>query len=666
MLAPFLAFCLSARGPADVTANSLLKEMVGFDALTRTPDPYYRTAQASSYDRASVAPDKEGWFANADWGKYIGTEQRDGRTEYVMADLTGPGAVVRVWSANPSGRIRFYFDDEPKPRIECKTSDLLTGKFGLMTPPFGYAALRGTDLYFPIPYSKSLKVTVDDTDDNGASRLYYHVDYRTYPPGTEVESFDMTKVSTSLLASVANQLTHPDERPLPKQTEEQTHRFDVAPRDTWEVELQRDKPGAITEFVFAPFHPSLPAGAGWTDPRQLHNLLRNLVLSFEFDDKQTVLVPAADFFGSPPAGAAYESFPMCVRPNGEMVCRFWMPFQHTARVTVVNAGPIRAFGEVRLKVSDYKWDDHSLYFHSQWTVDRGSTRPMRDFTFLETIGSGHYVGSTLYVGNPVPGWWGEGDEKVWIDEDTFPSMIGTGTEDYFGYAWSDPRPYDHIPYHTQPNAGAPGNFGHISNNRWHFFDPINFTERFHFTLEIWHWIECEATFAGTSYWYATFDSEGPVAPDASLFDVQELKAPGPVEGAIEGEKLKVLERAGGTTQVQDGFWEDSGGAQLWWIDCAPGSRLVLELNVPEDGTYTLTGSFCHAADYGIHEITVDGTSAGQHDFYGTGVNWKKIALGTFSLKKGPVKVEVRSVGSNPKADPKRNMFGLDYFLLEKV
>ncbi len=659
---------LATAANAQVTTNTLLREMVSFDTLTRKPDPYYKTAQASSYDRRSTTTENlttEGWFANGDWGKYIRTEQVDGHREYVMADLTGPGAVVRVWSANPFGTIRFYFDGEATPRIETKTRDLLTGKFGLMAPPFGYPALRGCDLYFPIPYAKSLKVTVDDTDENGAERMYYHVGYRTYAPGTDVRSYRTSDVDKYTVGAIATMLDDPSIASSHVKPESDSTQFVIEPRDSWSAEIARATPGAITEIVLKPMRPTLPKNPRWSDPRQMHNLLRYLILSIEFDGKKTVFVPVADFFGSPPAGAPYKSFPMEVRPNGEMVCRFWMPFQESATVELVNSGPIRVYGDITIKVSPYKWDANSRYFHAQWTADRGSTRPFRDMTFISTKGEGHYVGSTLYIGNTVPGWWGEGDEKVWVDGETFPSTFGTGTEDYYGYAWSDPKPYDRIPYHTQPNAGAPGNFGHISNNRFHIFDPIPFERSFKFDMEIWHWIECHATYAATTYWYATKESGGPVDLIARWLDAEELLPPGPVEGAIEGEKMRIVERTGGTTEAQGGFWNLSNGEQLWWIDGKPGERLVLEFEVPADGTYTVFANLCYAADYGIHEISVNGVRSGEFDCYGTGINWKKHSLGVHALKKGTARIEVRVVGSNPKAEPKRHMFGLDYVLLEK-
>lgn len=653
---------------AQVTTNSLLREMVDFDVLTRMPDPFYKTAQSSSYDRRSVSTadqSTEGWFANGDWGKYIRTEQNAGRTEYVMADLKGPGAVVRIWSANPFGTLRFYFDGETNPRLTCKTRDLLTGKIGFLTPPFGYPALRGCDLYFPFPYSKSLKITVDNTDDNNATRMYYHVGYRAYREGTRVETYDAARVDHTVLNAVSHSLRFPDKMNAPRGTERQTAKYDIEPRDSWSVTLERSVPGAITELVVKPLMPTLREGARWSDPRQPHNLLRNLWLALTFDDKQTAFVPVADFFGSPPAGTPYQSFPMEVRPTGEMVCRFWMPFKRVAQVDLINVGPIRALGDVSVSVSPYTWNPNSRYFHSQWTVDRGSTRPFRDFNYVDLQGSGHFVGSTLYIGNTTPAWWGEGDEKIWVDGESFPSTFGTGTEDYYGYAWSDPTPYDHIPYHTQPNAGTPGCFGHIANNRFHVLDPITFEKSLKFDIEIWHWEDVHATFAATSYWYADYDSTGPVTPNLEWADVEELLPPAPVEGALEGEKMAVVEKSGGTTEAQGGFWALSAGQQLWWMDGKPGDKLVLEFDVPADGTYNVVGNFCFAADYGMHEILINGVRAGEFDFYGTGVNWKKLSLGSHALKRGKARIEVRVTGSNAKAEPKRHMFGLDYILLEK-
>jgi len=86
--------------------------------------------------------------------------------------------------------------------------------------------------------------------------------------------------------------------------------------------------------------------------------------------------------------------------------------------------------------SPWKWDDRSMHFHANWHCQYPlNTRPMLDWNYNEIQGQGVYVGDTLTVFNPVAGWHGEGDERIYIDDESFPSHLGTGTDDYYGFAW---------------------------------------------------------------------------------------------------------------------------------------------------------------------------------------------------------------------------------------
>ena len=131
------------------------------------------------------------------------------------------------------------------------------------------------------------------------------------------------------------------------------------------------------------------------------------------------------------------------------------------------------------------------------------TRPFRDWHVAGIEGQGHQVGTLLNVENP-PGaaWWGEGDEKVYVDGETFPSLFGTGTEDYFGYAWSTPTRFEHA-YHAQTAAAGAGFGGLWSMNRFHILDPIPFARSLRFDLEVWHWTDNTSIGVdATVYWYA--------------------------------------------------------------------------------------------------------------------------------------------------------------------
>jgi len=171
-----------------ISVTSLLHEMTDLKVLANAPSPWYKQSQASSYDRKSQ--DGENWFANSDVGQFVREEINNGRREFVMADLTGPGTISRFWSANPEMTkiVRFYFDNEEDARLSLPLNQLFTGLYPLFPNEFSYISGTGGNLYFPLPYSRSLKITIEEN--TGSPRLYYEIGYRTYDTGTTVETFD--------------------------------------------------------------------------------------------------------------------------------------------------------------------------------------------------------------------------------------------------------------------------------------------------------------------------------------------------------------------------------------------------------------------------------------------------------------------------------------------
>src|SRR5437867_3679029 len=167
--------------PPVIDLGSLLRELTDRRELARLPSPSRVCRQASSYDRASVTPDKEGWFANGDAGQYLRMEERDGRTEGVMLDADGPGAITRIWSANPAGVLRIRLDGAEEPVIAEDMTRLLSGA-GPVVAPLSHEASSGHNLYLPIPYAQHCKVTCDAPKD-----VYYQIGYLTWPSGTAVK-----------------------------------------------------------------------------------------------------------------------------------------------------------------------------------------------------------------------------------------------------------------------------------------------------------------------------------------------------------------------------------------------------------------------------------------------------------------------------------------------
>ena len=99
-----------------------------------------------------------------------------------------------------------------------------------------------------------------------------------------------------------------------------------------------------------------------------------------------------------------------------------------------------------------------------------------------------YVGDAVTVYNPNLGWWGEGDEKVYVDGETFPSHFGTGTEDYYGYAWGRYEPWINHPFVAQPiGDGCYAHIGLAQNTRVRSLDAIPFTRSLRFDIELFDW-----------------------------------------------------------------------------------------------------------------------------------------------------------------------------------
>jgi hypothetical protein len=399
--------------------------------------------------------------------------------------------------------------------------------------------------------------------------------------------------------------------------------------------------------------------------------LRGCLLSITFDEHGTpdVIVPLGDFFGTAPGANRYQSLPSGVDEDGTMYAHWVMPFRKSAVIRFTNTtnSPIAITGEIR--ADHYRWDSRSMYFHAGWRVENPiPTRPRQDWTFLHATGKGVFVGDMLHITNHVKDWWGEGDEKIYVDGETFPSHFGTGTEDYFGYAWCCPEVFTHA-YHNQPRCDGPGNYGQTCVSRFHVIDNIPFTQSFRFDMEVWHWAETDVAMAATSYWYAFAGGSNafrPLTPnDMIIVASRPLPPPRRVEGALEGEDLKILEKTGGIAERQDLIVDKwSSGAHLWWRDARPGDALALAIPVETAGTYELRAAFTKAIDYGIVDITLNGKPAvSALDLFNRGVIvTDEQSLGTFELTKGEHVLQVVVAGTNPDADP-RHMFGLDYVKL---
>lgn len=503
-----------------VTFEKLLTEMTNLEALSQSPRPRYVCKQFSSYDRRSTDPSvqtEKNWFANVDRGKFLRDEKRNGNTEWVMADMKGPGAIVRIWSANAddAGVLRIYLDHGETPVIEMPMRDMLDGKHAPFLEPLSGVHSKGWNAYYPIPYAKHCKVTTSKAG------FYYHVNYRTYRRGTRVETYDPNAAErlSGLLDQTRARLAHPAQLVLTENAKTRSYEEELASGASLEVSMEG--PAAIREITCLPKGDDLDIG------------LRQCVMEIFFDGMKDPLVqaPLGDFFGTAPGVNPFQSLPCGVTTEGSLYSHWVMPFKEQARIKITN------LGRARIRLSGHaiavpgEWDRRSLYFHCKWVAGWDiPTRPMRDWQYLLVKGKGQFVGDMLHVTNPSERWWGEGDEKIYVDEETFPSHFGTGTEDYYGYAWCNPEVFSHA-YHNQPRCDGPENYGHTCVSRFHVLDNIPFRKAFRFDMEISHHIECTVSLAATSFWYATAGSSDSFSPlkaeDLRIQTPQPLQAPAP-------------------------------------------------------------------------------------------------------------------------------------------
>jgi hypothetical protein len=276
------------------------------------------------------------------------------------------------------------------------------------------------------------------------------------------------------------------------------------------------------------------------DPRRW----RQLVLRCYWDGEETpsVETPLGDFFCSGWCQRCnIGSLPIAVNPAGGFNSYWEMPFRRSARVTLENLSDDRIPGYYyQIDYTLTEVPEECAYFHAQWR--RNNPLPYKEVhTLLDGIrGRGQYVGTYLAWGVNNNGWWGEGEIKFYMDGDRdFPTICGTGTEDYFGGAWNFEHPRGEYGVFSTPFLGLPQvikpdglyqsqtRFGLY---RWHIMDPIRFEDDLKVTIQALGWraamdgqgryLPLQDDIASVGYWYqAEPHAPFPALPDRNYLEV---------------------------------------------------------------------------------------------------------------------------------------------------
>jgi hypothetical protein len=341
-----------------------------------------------------------------------------------------------------------------------------------------------SDCYLPISFAKHIKITADK-----AHGQYYHFNCLLLPPKQSVASFHLplSETEQAALMAVADAWGHPGRDPKPRLADQTTLSAKVVLKPGESLELASLNGPGVVRAVKARVN------------SEQRYAWRKLVIEATWDGAANpqVASPLGPCFGFDWDTAEYGSVPAgCL--HGQAYQYFPLPFRKSAKFRLQSYLEMPANAELEIEWAPIpSLPSDIAYFYARWRHEPDSKT--FDYAFLETAGRGHFVGVSMPIDHPFEGWWGEGDEKVWVDDDDFPPFVGTGSEDYFGDAWG-------IRYLSGPSYGASSFKGHRTcNYRWHFADLIPFEKRMRMTIENYgpngQGPQGQYDYSSTAFWY---------------------------------------------------------------------------------------------------------------------------------------------------------------------
>ena len=433
--------------------------------------------------------------------------------------------------------------------------------------------------------------------------------------------------------------------------------FTIPPGET-HVLLDARGPGVITHIWLTFLGPEAQdwAPRGSADHQEM--LLR---MYWDGRAQPSVEAPVGDFFANC-FGLRREviSDPVIVEDADSYNCFWPMPFRKSARIEIVNQSD-KPISLLYYNIDWIKKDRiprDTPYFHAQYRQEY-PVKTGQDYVVLDTRGKGHYVGTVLAVRTRSPAWFGEGDEKIYVNGETKPSIWGTGTEDYFLSAWGLKRtstPYFGVPFFDQ--WGIVG--GHTSAYRWHIHDPIVFQHGLKVTFEHFGWIspdenpdrkstswnEREDDYASVAYWYqtgeSTFTAHAPPAAERRLPNLDRVIA-------YARDFADAAHHGAGTAGPQQ--LDLYAGPQLLYQPTQTNDAwLEIPFEVKTTEPLRLLINATQSYDFGRYQAWLDGVKVGgEIDFYHETVANAEVHLLDFWPEPGRHTLRLECTGRNPAA-----------------
>ena len=629
--------------------------------------------QHSSYDRYSSFDGEKyyGWDGNGDRNGVL-EKTRDGG--YVIAEMEGPGYISRIWSAmGHVGQVKIYVDDKETPVIDCDMEKIFRdyGHPNFAFENLSYDASQGDNTYVPITYNEYCKVVVYNPGG------YYLVNYTELPQGSVVESF-----KSSLTASQKKALRDVDtffERKLgtnPSGKEDgEIEAVTISKQNPYVKTL--DGRGAIEGLTFK-VNTDAPKNSD-TMVRLLK--LLQLRIYWNGEENPSVDVPLGDFVGSGYGLTDVKTIVAGVRDDKTIYSYYYMPYLEGARIELVNLDdteiPVEisfTTGELDEKASTYKFC--ALWNRGKYTEDLSR---MPDYNFINVEGKGKIVGVNLHhykwleerdpTAGPGSYWWGEGDEKFYVDGEDFPSWFGTGTEDFFGYAWCDANKFSK-PFHAQSYCvGGSLSIGNRCLTRIFMGEALPFDESFNGYFEKYY-KDDYIKYAFTTTFYLSLDGsfeKNNYSLDEYLsyfkYDPQSQ-----MKNIVEAENVEylycdgeIIEQSVGQT---DAIRLSNGKNILWKNDVSVGGKYSLWCpsgDVRQE--YVVLVSTLLAKDYGKFRVYINNQVVNDGiDLYSNQLNIDSlIEIGKTTLNPGyNNKIIFECIGKNEKSSGYN--LGLDFLI----
>lgn len=373
---------------------------------------------------------------------------------------------------------------------------------------------------------------------------------------------------------------------------------------------------------------------------------RALVLRIYWDHakKPSVEVPLGDFFGvGYGAKKDFQSFPVSVSSHGRAQTCFWrMPFRKHAKITLSNDMP--GFGPAYFyyyvdweKVASLP--ENVLYFHARYH-QQTPAKP-GDHVILDTQGRGNYAGTVYSVYQVQNGWFGEGDDRFYIDGEKIPSIQGTGTEDYFGDAWGFREfagLFQGVSMYEGPIAGD-----RVTAYRWHIPDPIQFSKSLKFTIEhrgskvdmqgnqLSGSDERADWVSSVAFWYQT-----PIVFSDSVMPPANKRIPPYQIYLASGLKMKATPDK--TTKETEG---------IHFAPETPDGQIEFEFDVKKPGTYKVSAVLVDDVLGSRYQPLLDDRPAGPTlDLCSMGSDWTEYTFGLFKLDEGMHTFKLQGKGAS--------------------